>query len=94
MFLQIENFLTSAEVTAVAEIARQAKFVDGKRSNPHNPTKDSAIADPADPVRPIVERLIKKYPYVHAQLLIGDIDVGPNPKVNNLMRSYRLAAYD
>jgi PKHD-type hydroxylase len=50
MFLQIENFLTSAEVTAVAEIARQAKFVDGKRSNPHNPTKDSAIADPADPV--------------------------------------------
>jgi PKHD-type hydroxylase len=50
MFLQIENFLTSAEVTAVAEIARQAKFVDGKRSNPHNPTKDSAIADPADPI--------------------------------------------
>lgn len=50
MFLQIENFLTSAEVTAVAEIARQARFVDGKRSNPHNPTKDSAIADPADPV--------------------------------------------
>jgi PKHD-type hydroxylase len=50
MFLQIENFLTSAEVTAVAEIARQAKFLDGKRSNPHNPTKDSAIADPADPI--------------------------------------------
>jgi PKHD-type hydroxylase len=50
MFLQIENFLTSAEVKAVAEIARQAKFIDGKRSNPHNPTKDSAIADPADPI--------------------------------------------
>jgi PKHD-type hydroxylase len=50
MFLQIENFLASAEVTAVAEIARQAKFVDGKRSNPHNPTKDSAIADPTDPI--------------------------------------------
>ena len=49
MFLQIENFLTSAEVTAVVEIARQAKFIDGKRSNPHNPTKDSAIADPGDP---------------------------------------------
>jgi PKHD-type hydroxylase len=50
MFLQIEDFLTAAEVTSVADIARQAKFVDGKRSNPHNPTKDSAIADPADPV--------------------------------------------
>jgi PKHD-type hydroxylase len=50
MFLQIENFLTAAEVSAVAEIARQAKFVDGRRSNPHNPTKDSAIADPSDPI--------------------------------------------
>jgi PKHD-type hydroxylase len=49
MFLQIENFLSSAEVQAVADIARQAKFIDGRRSNPHNPTKDSAIADPADP---------------------------------------------
>jgi PKHD-type hydroxylase len=49
MFLQIENFLTSAEVTSVTEIARQAKFIDGRRSNPHNPTKDSAIADPGDP---------------------------------------------
>jgi PKHD-type hydroxylase len=49
MFLQIENLLTSAEVSAVAEIARQAKFIDGRRSNPHNPTKDSAIADPSDP---------------------------------------------
>jgi PKHD-type hydroxylase len=50
MFLQIENFLTAAEVSAVAEIARQAKFVDGRRSNPHNPTKESAIADPSDPI--------------------------------------------
>jgi PKHD-type hydroxylase len=50
MFLQIENLLTTIEVAAVAEIARQAKFVDGRRSNPHNPTKDSAIADPSDPI--------------------------------------------
>jgi PKHD-type hydroxylase len=48
MFLQIENFLTSAEVQSIAEIARQAKFIDGRLSNPHNPTKDSAIADPGD----------------------------------------------
>jgi PKHD-type hydroxylase len=48
MFLQIENFLTSAEVQSITEIASRAKFIDGKASNPHNPTKDSAIADPGD----------------------------------------------
>lgn len=50
MFLQIENFLTAAEVQSIAEIAREAKFVDGRRSNPHNTTKDSAIGDPNDPM--------------------------------------------
>jgi PKHD-type hydroxylase len=50
MFLQIENLLTSAEVEGVAEIARQARFIDGRRSNPHNTTKESAIVDPADPL--------------------------------------------
>ncbi len=50
MFLQIENFLTAAEVQSVAETARQAKFIDGRRSNPHNTTKDSAIGDPNDPM--------------------------------------------
>src|ERR1700692_970935 len=50
MFLQIENFLTAAEVQSVQEIARQAKFIDGRRSNPHNPTKDNAIGDPSDPM--------------------------------------------
>lgn len=49
MFLQIPNFLTADEVKAVSELARLAKFVDGKRSNPHNLMKDSAIADPSDP---------------------------------------------
>lgn len=48
MFLQIEDFLTPAEVESVAALARQTKFIDGRRSNPHNLTKDSAIADPAD----------------------------------------------
>jgi PKHD-type hydroxylase len=49
MFLQIENFLAPQEVQALAAIARDAKFIDGKRSNPHNLTKDSLIADPNDP---------------------------------------------
>jgi PKHD-type hydroxylase len=50
MFLQIENFLTAAEVQSVSEIARQAKFIDGRLSNPHNLTKDNAIGDPNDPM--------------------------------------------
>lgn len=50
MFLQIENFLEPQEVQAIAEIARQAKFIDGKLSNPHNVTKDNAIGDNTDPM--------------------------------------------
>ena len=48
MFLQIESFLTPAELTSVTQIARQAKFVDGKLSNPHNIVKQNVIADPTD----------------------------------------------
>ena len=49
MFLQIDNYLTPAEVQEIAELARQAKFVEGRRSNPHNHTKDNVIGDPNDP---------------------------------------------
>ena len=48
MFLQIENFLTVAEVQSVSELARQVKFIDGRRSNPHNMTKNNVIAEPSD----------------------------------------------
>ena len=50
MFLVIDEFLTSAEVQAVAELARQAKFIPGRHSNPHNVTKINVIVDPADPM--------------------------------------------
>jgi PKHD-type hydroxylase len=49
MFLHVENFLTPSEVQAVSEMARQAKFIEGRRSNPHNLTKDNVIVDPSDP---------------------------------------------
>ncbi|HTW38820.1 MAG TPA: Fe2+-dependent dioxygenase [Steroidobacteraceae bacterium] len=48
MFLHVENFLTPAEVQAVVELARQAKFIEGRSSNPHNVTKDNVIVDPND----------------------------------------------
>ncbi len=48
MFLQIENFLDAAEVQLIAELSRQVRFIDGRRSNPHNTTKSNLIADPTD----------------------------------------------
>jgi PKHD-type hydroxylase len=48
MFLQVEDFFAPAEVQAIAEIARQAKFIDGKLSNPHNVSKDNVIGDTND----------------------------------------------
>ncbi|MHB8812465.1 MAG: Fe2+-dependent dioxygenase [Steroidobacteraceae bacterium] len=50
MFLQIDNLLTQAEVESVLELAGRTKFISGRRSNPHNATKDNLIQDPADPV--------------------------------------------
>src|ERR1700683_3663134 len=50
MFLQVENFFAPAEVQTLTEIARQAKFIDGKHSNPHNVTKDNVIGDANDPL--------------------------------------------
>jgi hypothetical protein len=49
MFLQIDNYLTPAEVQDISELARQAKFIEGRRSNPHiRKTTSSAIP----PIRP------------------------------------------
>jgi len=50
MFLQIENFLTAAEIESLEDIAREAKFVDGRITNPHNTTKNNVIADANDPL--------------------------------------------
>src|ERR1700730_6994476 len=48
MFLQIHNLLAAAEVQTILEISRQARFIDGKRSNPHNIAKQNLIADTGD----------------------------------------------
>ena len=57
MFLQIENFFTSDEVQSISELARQAKFIEGMRSNPHNVTKTSEIGDPNDPASQKVSQM-------------------------------------
>ena len=45
MFLEIPELLTPAEVAELRAIADKATFVDGKISNPHNPTKNNLQAD-------------------------------------------------
>src|SRR6185437_2880930 len=49
MFIQIDDLLSAEEVQSIASIARQARFVDGRRSNPHNVTKVNLMAEPTDP---------------------------------------------
>ncbi len=45
MFLLIEDLLSAAEVAAVTKLAQQARFVDGRTTNPHNTAKVNVIAD-------------------------------------------------
>ena len=49
MFLVVEDVLSAAEVAAISQFARQARFIDGRASNPHNTAKQNTIADFADP---------------------------------------------
>lgn len=53
-----------------------------------------SVADASDPARAVAARLIAKYPQVPARLIIGEVEIGPNPKVNNLVHSYREARFD
>ncbi|KAH7930562.1 glycosyltransferase family 21 protein [Leucogyrophana mollusca] len=53
-----------------------------------------SVADEHDQALPVVRDLISKYPNVDAKVIIGEEVVGVNPKVNNLIRSYRQAAND
>jgi ceramide glucosyltransferase len=53
-----------------------------------------SVSDANDPARALVEELMAHYPSVNARLVVGQVDAGPNPKVNNLIRTYESAAHD
>jgi ceramide glucosyltransferase len=53
-----------------------------------------SVAEASDPACHVVERLRKRHPGMNARLVIGLEGDVPNPKVNNLIRSYGMAAYD
>lgn len=52
------------------------------------------IADEMDQSRPIVECLMQKYPKIKARLLIGDDEIGINPKLNNVYKAFKNNACD
>ncbi|MBN8920767.1 MAG: glycosyltransferase [Rhizobiales bacterium] len=52
------------------------------------------VADRADPVVPLVERLIAAHPHIPARLLVGEERLGDNPKLNNMAKGWRAAQYD
>src|SRR5215472_15880164 len=47
-----------------------------------------------DAVVPLVRRLIAAHPHVAARLLIGNETISDNPKLNNVCKGWRAAAYD
>jgi len=53
-----------------------------------------SVADGADQAIAVVEDLLQLYPDVKAQIIIGEEVVGVNPKVNNLVRPYKMASHD
>ncbi|KAF9086941.1 hypothetical protein BGX23_008487 [Mortierella sp. AD031] len=53
-----------------------------------------SVAHPSDPAIDVAHDLMKKYPNVDARLIIGERNVGINPKINNMVRSYESAKYD
>jgi len=51
------------------------------------------VSSPKDPAKPVVEKLIRKYPRVPAQLKVYEVKIGKNPKINNLFWGYTHCRY-
>jgi ceramide glucosyltransferase len=49
------------------------------------------VADPDDPIAPLVRRAIGANPHRPARLLIGDDRVSANPKLNNVVKGWKAA---
>jgi len=52
------------------------------------------VQDDNDPAILVVKSLIESYPKVDAKLFIGQKNVGPNGKINNMVSGYEAAKYD
>lgn len=52
------------------------------------------VADAHDPIVPLVEELIAAHPAAKARLIVGDVAVSANPKLNNCVRGWDEARHD
>lgn len=52
------------------------------------------VADPHDPVVPLLNRLCATYPQVPSRIMLGDVQVSSNPKLNNCVKGWRAAAHE
>lgn len=52
------------------------------------------VEDESDPAVMLVRRLMDKYPSVTAKLFTGGVNVGVNPKINNMEPGFKEAQYD
>lgn len=51
------------------------------------------VADDDDEALPIIHQLLKQHPEIDCQILIGQSDVGVNPKINNMYKGFQIAKY-
>ena len=51
------------------------------------------VAEAGDPAIPLVQRAIALHPGIAARLIVGDVKVSANPKVNNLVNGERAARH-
>ncbi len=53
-----------------------------------------SVASESDPAYAVVKHVMTKFPRVRASVYVGDVGIGLNPKVNNLIKSYQSARND
>ena len=51
-------------------------------------------AHESDPAVPVVRQLLARHTVRNARLMIGNADMGPNPKLNNCVKGWHAAAHD
>ena len=52
------------------------------------------VADPDDPIIPLLRRLCAAYPGSPSQILVGDSRISRNPKLNNCVKGWHATAHD
>jgi len=52
------------------------------------------VANEADPIIPWVRSAMEAHPHIESRLIIGDVKISGNPKLNNMVRGWEAACHD